>query len=706
MDSLSSFSFGVPPMNEAVFTLQRLALELIAAKRPANEILDSLCTLVQEIVPNGLATVMRFDPKNNTLTFCNAPSAPGCVLEAFGVLTPGPFAGSCGASVYERKMVAVEDTATDPRWESLRSVAQQYEIRSCWSVPIFIGKTEIAGTFAISRSVIGTPSDDERQLLELAAYLAGFVIQLENAETHARAQDTLLRAIVNCAEDPIFVKDMEGRYQVVNEAEARHRGLTMEDVIGKTDAELNGAYDVGAVEVADQQVIAEQKSVMHEVEVTCVHDGEVRDYLVRKDPLRDDEGNVCGIVGMSRDVTERRRVERAMQQAQKLESLGVLAGGIAHDFNNLLVGVMANASMLAEDDRIADPDLLKSVLDIRLASVRAADLTRQLLQYAGKREPARETFALGSLLGEVPDLLATGISKKVQLRTQLDVGLPPVDADPVQIRQVLMNLILNASESFDGNEGAIDVRASLHRNEIPTGRSMSPGDQRRGDWIQVTVTDNGCGMDADTVAKIFDPFYTTKTTGRGLGLAAVLGIIGSHGGCMDVESRVGDGTSFRIWLPVDCSGKEKDVVVIPGPSTTARGKASVGSRTGRILIVEDESTIGNVLRRILTGNGYEAVLAGDGQHGLEVFNTAGNNGFDMVILDLTMPGLDGHELAQRIREHDDEIPIVLTSGLGEVDARVDCGAQLVDSFLCKPFDQDQVLQAMDDATKNRQLLRV
>ncbi|MGK0519932.1 MAG: signal transduction histidine kinase/ActR/RegA family two-component response regulator [Planctomycetota bacterium] len=622
-------------MNEAVFTVQRLALELIAAKRPSNEILDRLCNLVQELVPNGLAAVMRFDAKDNTLTIRNAPSLPASGLAAFGVLTPGPFAGSCGSSVYERKMVAVEDTATDPRWESLRSVAEQYEIRSSWSVPIFVGKTEIVGTFAILRSECGAPSEDQCQLLELAACLAGVVIQLENADVQARAQDALLRTIVGSTEAPTFVKELGGRYQLVNEAEVRRRGFANEDV------------------------------------------------------------------------TELRHVERAMQQDQKIESFGLLAGGIAHDFNKLLVGVMANTSMLAEDDRISEPDMLKSVLEIRLAAECAAGLTRQLLQCAGERKPARERFALGKLLAEVPDLLASGLSKKVQLRTQLDAGLPVVDADPVQIRHVLMNLILNASESFDGDEGTIDVRVSLHRNETPIGPLVSTGDHQRGDWIRVCVTDNGCGMDAATVARIFDPLFTTKTAGRGLGLAAVLEVIRSHGGCIDVESRIGSGTSFRLWLPVDCSVSEQNPVVIPGRAPVSTGK---NSRRGCILVVEDDAAIGDVLCRMLKLNGYEAVLATDGQHGLAVFTEAigrqsGDSSFDLVIMDYTMPGLNGHELAHRIRAQDADVPIVMTSGLGQVDVLAESGEQVIDSFLCKPFRPDQVQQAMDDAVKSRQLLR-
>lgn len=685
-------------MNESVFDLQRLALEMIAAKRPTDEILDSLCKLVQEIVPHGLATVMRFDAEANTLTFCNAPSAPASVLDAFGALTPGPFAGSCGSSVYERKMVAVENTSTDPRWDTLRSVAEKFEIRSCWSVPIFVGEDEIVGTFAISRSVHGTPSPDERRLLEMAAYLAGVVIRLDRSEKECFEHNSLLAAIVECAEDPIFVKDRNGRYRLVNEAEARLRGKSKAEVIGKTDAELDSPFDVRAVVDADKQVFTTNGPVVHEVEVRGPN-GQVRDFLVRKDPLRDASGEVAGVVGISRDLTERRRVEQAMQQAQKLESLGVLAGGIAHDFNNLLVGVMANANMLAVDERISDCDLLKSVRDIAVAAERAAELTRQMLQYAGKRKPARECLSLTGLLEEVPDLLASGISKKVQLTVDLDEDLPPVEVDPVQMRQVLMNLILNASEAFGDRDGAIDVLASLRREQVPTGHFASPDEPPCGDWIRISVVDNGCGMDGATVTRIFDPFYTTKTKGRGLGLAAVLGIVGSHGGYLEVDSREGRGTTFHIWLPVDLASVESSVEQ-NAPVEVARPEVA---SNGRVLIVEDEPSIRDVLSRIMKVKGFTPEVARDGEEGLDRFCTAAER-FDLVILDLTMPGLSGDELAEQIRMRDDQVPIVLTSGLGELDAQGSLGEDWVDAFLGKPFGPDQVLEAVREAVEKRQLL--
>jgi len=681
-------------MNEAVFNLQQLALELIAAKRPTDEILNRLCELVQEIVPNGLATVMRFDAKRNKLTFRNAPSAPACVLQSFGELTPGPLSGSCGTSVYEGKLVAVSDTSTDPRWESLRSVAEEYNIRSCWSVPIFIDKEQIAGTFAISRTVTGMPSDEERRLLEMAAHTAGIVLRLELAEQRERDQATLLRSIVDCAEDPIFVKDKQGKYQLINQAFARERGVAKEDIIGMTDEQIFGEAASGPRHEADQRVLTTGESVVHEVESPSITGGGMCDYIVRRDPLRDANGEISGIVGIAHDVTESRRVERAMLQTQKLESLGVLASGIAHDFNNLLVGVVANASMLEIRPELPS-DMQTNVADIRLAAERATDLTRQLMQYAGRREPERTAVSADDLLTEMPTLLASSISKKVALQTHIEESLPPISADPVQVRQVLMNLILNASEAFDGDDGTIEINAKLHKDITPRARFVTQEAGKRGNWIEISVTDDGPGMDQQTIAKIFDPFFTTKATGRGLGLAAVLGIVASHDGYLDVESRLGTGTTFRMWLPIATACATDKPTLIP----QAQPRAPVTTEKKCVLIIEDEPVITTVLKRILAHNGFDSCTADNGQAGIEAFEQAGKGKFAAVIADYTMPGLDGTEVAHRIRSQAPNTPIVLTSGLGK-DNNLDSDA--VDAFLSKPFTPDQVMRALTEAINRRE----
>ncbi|MFK7740608.1 MAG: PAS domain-containing protein [Planctomycetota bacterium] len=684
---------------------------MVAARKPSKTIFDALCELVQEIVPHGLATVMRLDPVDGVLVFRNAPCAPPEALDALGRLIPGPLSGACGTAVYERRLVVIEDTDSDPRWATLRETARRFNIRACWSIPIWIDENEIGGTFAISRSILGPPSEEQRDLLELLAYLGGVVLRVERAEQDADEQRSLLNAIVTGSEDPIFVKDEAGRYQLVNEAEARHRGLPQAKIIGRTDNELYASEEFEAGIEADRRVMATGESIQHEIEVVSRVDGNTRQYLVRKDPLRDAEGNVRGIVGIARDLTDRRQSERAMQQAQKLESLGVLAGGIAHDFNNLLVGIIANVTILKEDLSTASPETADSIRDIQLAATRAAELTNQLLQYAGKRTPERVQLDVADTFEELRHLLGSSLSKRVALITQFDSDLPPLHADPVQLRQVLMNLLVNASDAYEGRDGQVRIRAQTRRAFRPQGQSV-PGTSRTipnalqrfaadtahpssqdcpHDWIEIEVADQGAGMDAATCDRIFDPFFSTKSHGRGLGLASVLGIVSAHGGCMEVASKPGEGTTFRVWLPVEAEDSHRH-------ARRQQPRATV--QRGRVLVVEDEQTVGRALHRILDRAGYDVVWKHNGQEGSRAF-TADSNGFDLAILDVLMPGLDGRELANSIRSCDKRLPIVLTSGLSELDVTTGNKSLDYDAFLAKPYTPDAVLTAIEHAKTQR-----
>ena len=665
---------------------------MVAARRPSSEILDALCELVHEEMPEAFAIVMRVDDGVQTLSIRNAPNLPPEMAASLGSLTPGPHGGSCGAAVHERQVVIVPDTEKDPRWQNLRQFARRFGIRACWSIPIYVDEDDIGGTFAISLRTPGEPTDQQHAALELVGYLAGVVLRVERAEDSLLKQRSMLRAVIDSSEDPIFVKDRDGRYLLVNDAEAKHRGVPSEQMIGLTDRELYGKDEIATCTEYDRKVLESGASIQHEMEIVSKSDGKTREYLVRKDPLRDMDGNVAGVVGAARDVTERRQTERAMQQAQKLESLGVLAGGIAHDFNNLLVGMLANVSMLEQDERIRSLDILEGLSDIRLAATRASELTNQLLQYAGKRTPERSPFSVADAFAEVSQLLNSSISKRVRLRTECDPSLPTIHADPVQIRQVILNLVVNASDAYENGEGEVNVRVSAVCNERPRVHTTPNPPLQRRDWILIEVVDHGAGMDRDTVNRIFDPFFTTKATGRGLGLAAVLGIVSAHQGCMDVESKPGSGTTFRVWLPAESAESAPSPRKVDTP-------ANPDAR--RVLLVEDEVLVERVLTRILHHAGYEVIPRRDGNEGLSTFDED-DVGFDLAIIDVTMPGLDGHQLAQAMRDRNETLPIVLTSGRSAMDIDHSPEFAAHDAFLAKPYTPNDVFTAVNQAVATRE----
>ncbi len=417
-------------------------------------------------------------------------------------------------------------------------------------------------------------------------------------------------------------------------------------------------------------------------------DGAVRHLLSSAMLVRDAAGAPARLVGTAIDITEqveaeaeRLRLESQIQQAQKLESLGLLAGGIAHDFNNLLVGILGNASLALLD---LDPSHAahRSISSIEHAAQRAAELTRQLLAYAGKGRFVVEPVDASSVVHEMSALLRTAIARNATMQLDLAESLPAIDVDVTQFRQVVMNLITNASDALEERAGTITLRThvrSLNASDIAaavTGTNAAPGR-----FVCVEVTDTGTGMAAETIARVFDPFFSTKFTGRGLGLAATLGIVRSHRGAIQVNSALGHGTTFSLFFPT--TDRE---------ATTARATKSSGWRgSGRILIVDDEASVRAVTSALLERRGFEVTTADDGHDALAKFEQA-PDAFSLVLLDLTMPGLDGHATLNALRAIRAETRVLLMSGYNEQEVtRLFVGKGLA-GFLQKPFRADDLYE--------------
>ncbi len=406
--------------------------------------------------------------------------------------------------------------------------------------------------------------------------------------------------------------------------------------------------------------------------------------------IRRHDGVFAGHVGALEDLTEetearleKERLERQMHQAQKLESLGVLAGGIAHDFNNLLVGVLTNASMALMDLTPESP-AYDTVRDIERAAQRAADLTRQLLAYSGKGRFIIEPLSLSELAVEMTQLLRTVVSKRASLQLDLQHDLPLVRGDATQLRQVVMNLITNASDSLGEKNGEILLRTYMTEvTSSALGMGMFGGPLRPGSYIVLEVADTGSGMDDDTLQRIFDPFYTTKFTGRGLGLAATIGIVRGHDGAIAVTSTVGKGTSFSLYFPVG-GGVRREV-----PASTAPALVGYGS----ILVVDDDDGVRAVARSLLQRQGFNVVLAVNGKEAVELF-AQHRDEVRVILLDLTMPVMSGDEALQRLRAHDPTVRIILMSGYSDVDVEGTFAGAGLSGFLQKPFRAEDVYRAL------------
>ena len=372
---------------------------------------------------------------------------------------------------------------------------------------------------------------------------------------------------------------------------------------------------------------------------------------------------------------QRHELETQVRQAQKLESLGVLAGGIAHDFNNLLTAILGHAN-LALMDLARDSPTYESLREIEQAAIRAAELCRQMLAYAGKGRFIIESVNLSRLIEELAQLLRISISKKVELRCQLAEGLPAIEADPTQMRQVAMNLVINAAEAIGEAEGVISLSTGvLQCSEDDLRGNQFVESPAPGRYVSLEVTDTGCGMDAETRARIFDPFFTTKFTGRGLGLAAVLGIVRSHRGTLSVESEPGRGTTFRVLFPASAE------TAVPAES----GRDAPPWRgTGTILLVDDEEAVRNIAARMLERCGFTVLRARDGREAVEIFR-ARTSEIVCVLLDLAMPRMDGEETYRELRRIHPGVRVVLASGYHDPEvAQRFRGADLA-GFIAKPY---------------------
>ena len=373
---------------------------------------------------------------------------------------------------------------------------------------------------------------------------------------------------------------------------------------------------------------------------------------------------------------ERRVFEAKLQHTQKLESLGILAGGIAHDFNNLLMAIIGNAELALMDISHANP-ARKAVMEIEAVSRRAADLCRQMLAYSGKGRFVVEPISLNDVISEIGHMLDVSIPKNVVLRYDLAAGIPAVEADVSQMRQVLMNLVINAAEAIGDKEGIITVSTfSMYCDQHYFERTNIHEDLPDGDYVGIEVADTGEGMNESTVAKIFDPFFTTKFTGRGLGLAAVMGIVRGHRGALKVYSEMGKGTTFKVLFPAS----KKSAITYE----TENNGETVWKGDGTVLLVDDEDVLLAVTSKMLNRLGFEVLLASNGEDALELFRENTEN-ICCVILDLTMPNMNGEECFRELRRIRQDVPVILCSGFNEQDATQRFVGKGLAGFIQKPY---------------------
>jgi PAS domain S-box-containing protein len=505
-----------------------------------------------------------------------------------------------------------------------------------------------------------------------APHISGVIVDItdrKGIEDNLREQAQLL----NLAHDAILSLDWHGTIRFWSHGAEEMYGWTSEEALGRISHDL-----LQTVFPESLSEIAQKADARGSWEGELLHirkNGSQLRVNSRWAVRRDASGRPLGFLEINTDITEKRRIEEQLRHTQKLESLGVLAGGVAHDFNNLLTGILGNASLALESASPNHPDSIL-IEEVMKAAERAADLTRQLLAYAGKGRFVMRTVNLSGLVREIAGLVQTSIPKPVQLRMQLADPLPGIDADPGQLQQIVMNLVINGAEAIGPEGGTVLVRTGVQdvdRQYMAT-MSVSSDILKPGRHVCLEVHDTGSGMDAETIGKIFDPFFTTKFAGRGLGLSAVLGIVNAHKGALKVYSIPGEGTTFKVLFPVSLT-----------PMTEPHGDRVVDLvGSGTVLIVDDEEVVRQTARHTLERYGYQTVCAGDGAVALEIYRRK-PEGIVLVLLDLTMPVMSGEEALRQMQLVNPQVRVLLTSGYNEVEAVQRFAGKGLAGFIQKPY---------------------
>jgi two-component system cell cycle sensor histidine kinase/response regulator CckA len=519
-------------------------------------------------------------------------------------------------------------------------------------------------------------ADDQGRPVGLRGVTTNFSDR-KRAEAALRESEERYRDLVENARDIIFSYDLKGNYTSINKAGEQITGYTREEVLTLNLAHTIALEDLPKAQELITSQIAREKVTTCEM-VIIAKDGrriavEVNNKLVFQN------GVPVGVQGIARDVTERKQLEDQLRQSQKMESIGTLAGGIAHDFNNLLTAI-TGYSELALNSLGSNDALRPKIEEIRKAGQRAAGLTRQLLAFSRKQILQPKVLDLNTVIIGISKMLARVIGEDIELRMEVAGTLDQIKADPGQMEQILINLAVNARDAMPNGGLLTIVTSNVHMGGKYVSQHVG---SKAGHYVMLSVSDNGCGMDTETQARIFEPFYTTKEVGQGtgLGLSMVFGIVKQSGGTIWVYSEKGKGTNFKIYLP------RVDDVVDAVDAGEFRILAARGHET--ILLVEDEDMVRGLSKEVLENYGYEVIVAPNGQEGLRICEEFDRR-IDLVITDVVMPKMSGRELAERISALRPDTRVLYMSGF--TDDTIVRNGVLVDNicFIQKPFSPDDL----------------
>jgi PAS domain S-box-containing protein len=480
---------------------------------------------------------------------------------------------------------------------------------------------------------------------------------------------------------PCFSMDAQGAVQSLNQSGAWLLGKGAETVVGQPFASFVADH-------AKELFLAHLSEAFTGESASCElpldgADGSILWVLLRsRTGQASSNGMVC--VSTAMDITYQKLVEDQLKQAQKTEAIGTLAEGIAYDFNNLLQALYGNVQLLLSRKMDEGPDV-KPLREMERITKRAADIVRHLLTFSRKMKPSRQFVDINQIVGYALNLLHRTIPRMISLRTDLRSDLPAFCADPNQMEQILVNLVKNGCDAIRGQGTLVITTGLVRTDELPDRRRT---DSKKESHVLISVKDTGCGMDSETLKRIYEPFFTTKEVGKGLGLglSTVYGIVKAHNGLIRCESAPGKGTTFSIYLPLDQS------CALPEPAppeTPLERSAAASNRT--ILVVDDEEIIREITSEILRQSGYRVLTAESGEEGMRIYRE--HKEVDLVLLDLGMPGMGGEKCLEELFRIDEKVRVVITTGYAKNRLGQD-GQERIAAFLSKPYDYKTLLRTV------------
>lgn len=653
-------------------------LELLANEAPLPEVLAGMVVQL-ECGHDWFGSIMLVDETGTRLRCGAAPQLPLFYQEAINDVPIAVGRGSCGTAAATKEMVIVADIQTHPYWADYRELALRAGLRACWSVPILDAHGEVLGALAVYHSRPAVPTEQDLESIKGVKDLAGVAIGKLKAEQNLKEREATFSAIVNQAADAIAVVDANnGRFVEFNTMAHLSLGYTRAEFAGFGVRDIQTEH---ATEIIQRNITSARQQGGICFESKHRHrDGSLRDVRVSLQALP--TRNRDYVAAVWTDITDRRRLEEQLRQAQKLEAIGQLAGGVAHDFNNILAAIMMHIGLLQMSPAV-DPDTRLALHDLDTEARRAATLTRQLLMFSRRSVLAVKSLDLNEVVGNMLKMLARLVGENIAFRFDRGTALPLVEADAGMLEQVLLNLVVNARDAIR-KDGRITISTST-TDYNPVDLAQNPS-RHAGRFVCLAVADTGVGMDEATQNRIFEPFFTTKEAGKGtgLGLATVHGIVAQHKGWVEVESRLGQGSTFRVFLPA--SRQMESAPESEAPTETLRH----GHET--ILLVEDDAKVRKAVAAGLRALGYRVHEVVNGQEAVAFWQEKAAQ-VDLLFTDMVMPeGITGLELIERLRALKPGLKAIISSGYSAemVHAGIPQDSGVI--YLPKPYDTTQLSQ--------------